>query len=358
MGAITGRTDMKKQIQQAGMVSLMVTFVMMIVISLIVLGFSEATRRNTRESLDRQLSTQAYYAAETGINDARSKLRAGTPLLPTHATTCEGNGSFMKDSGLTATNGPVILDSHNTNVTYTCLLVTDKLQYIKEDTVNLQRPAVKVIHMSTAGALNFTWSPSDLTSSPSGCPGSVGSFTDSDSFIAGCKYGLLRLDLVPTGTAADVTSLAGATHTFYFQPTNLNNNTDGDYNSDNGGIVGANCSGTTCTVRLVNLSGTDFYARLAAVYSPLKSIVINGDPGSNMTFTGAGYQIDATGQAQDELRRIQVRIPLNGSGTIPQNALSSADGICKRFTVSTTPPADKASPDYNASPPLCDGSTP
>ena len=43
----------------------------MIVMSLIVLGFAQISRRNQRESLDRQLSTQAFYAAESGVNDAR-----------------------------------------------------------------------------------------------------------------------------------------------------------------------------------------------------------------------------------------------------------------------------------------------
>jgi len=42
---------------QTGLVSIMVTIIMMLVISLIVLGFATVTRRNTREALDRQLST-------------------------------------------------------------------------------------------------------------------------------------------------------------------------------------------------------------------------------------------------------------------------------------------------------------
>jgi Tfp pilus assembly protein PilX len=57
--------------RQAGMVSIMVTMILMVVLSLIVIGFAQIARRNSRQSLDRQLSTSAFYAAEAGVNDVR-----------------------------------------------------------------------------------------------------------------------------------------------------------------------------------------------------------------------------------------------------------------------------------------------
>ena len=64
------------------MVAILVTMNLMIVISLIVLGFAQISRRNQRQSLDRQLSTQAFYAAETAVNDAadliKTAVQAGT----------------------------------------------------------------------------------------------------------------------------------------------------------------------------------------------------------------------------------------------------------------------------------------
>jgi len=64
------------QRNQSGMVSIMVTMILMIVMSLIVVGFAQVSRRNQRVALDRQLSTQAFYAAESGVNDAREFLDA------------------------------------------------------------------------------------------------------------------------------------------------------------------------------------------------------------------------------------------------------------------------------------------
>ena len=58
-----------------GLVSFMITIIMMLVITLIVIGFTQVSNRNRRESLDRQLSTQAFYAAESGVNEALKVLR-------------------------------------------------------------------------------------------------------------------------------------------------------------------------------------------------------------------------------------------------------------------------------------------
>ena len=62
--------DNKKDIDQKGMAAILITLIMMIVISLIVLGFAQITRHDQQQALDKQLSTEAFYAAESGINDA------------------------------------------------------------------------------------------------------------------------------------------------------------------------------------------------------------------------------------------------------------------------------------------------
>src|SRR5260370_15103164 len=81
----TIRNMTKKRQAEAGIVSIMVTMITMIVISLIVLGFADIARNEQRNSLDDQLSTQAYYAAESGVNDARAVMEAmvaaGNPVL-------------------------------------------------------------------------------------------------------------------------------------------------------------------------------------------------------------------------------------------------------------------------------------
>src|SRR5688572_1479839 len=102
------------QQKEAGMVAIMVTMILMIVISLIVLGFAQISRRNQRQTLDRQLSTQAFYAAETGINDAAELIKGASGVVPDKPDCASSGGGFYT---LTPT-----IDATN-NVEYTCLTV-------------------------------------------------------------------------------------------------------------------------------------------------------------------------------------------------------------------------------------------
>ena len=63
-----------QKLRERGVVSIMVSIVLMAVMTLIVLGFSEIARRDQRQTLDRQLSNQAFYAAEIGVNDAQQAI--------------------------------------------------------------------------------------------------------------------------------------------------------------------------------------------------------------------------------------------------------------------------------------------
>jgi Tfp pilus assembly protein PilX len=80
---------------QTGMVSIMVTMLLMLVITLIVLGFAQVSRREQIQTLDRQLSAQAFFAAESGVNDAisviKQRLAQGLPI--SDKTACSTNPS-------------------------------------------------------------------------------------------------------------------------------------------------------------------------------------------------------------------------------------------------------------------------
>src|SRR5690349_5561347 len=79
--------------RQSGMASIVITMVTMVVISLIVIGFATISRREQRQSLDQLLSSQAFYAAESGIEDAtaiiKSTLASGS--TPTNKSDCTTN---------------------------------------------------------------------------------------------------------------------------------------------------------------------------------------------------------------------------------------------------------------------------
>ena len=80
----------------------LLTMILMIVVGLIVLGFAQISRRNQRQALDRQLSTQAFYAAETGVNDAanliKTAVQAGTVVAAKPDCTSTGGGFYAAPS--------------------------------------------------------------------------------------------------------------------------------------------------------------------------------------------------------------------------------------------------------------------
>jgi Tfp pilus assembly protein PilX len=94
----------KKIIQnnQDGMASILITILMMIVVSLVVLGFSQVTRTEQRESLNRQLSMQAFYAAESGINDAYSVISSDistNTAIPSQTSCNPGSTAYSVNQG-------------------------------------------------------------------------------------------------------------------------------------------------------------------------------------------------------------------------------------------------------------------
>ena len=62
---------------QHGVASIFVVMILMTILALISIGFSHLMNRELRQSLDRQLSTEAYFAAESGVNDAKIYLANG-----------------------------------------------------------------------------------------------------------------------------------------------------------------------------------------------------------------------------------------------------------------------------------------
>lgn len=329
---------MGRQEKQAGLVSIMVTMILMVVITLVVLGFAQISRRNQRNALDQQLSTQAFYAAETGVNDAANALKQA---IATGVTV-----SAKTDCG--AGTGPVygtlpssVLDS-GTNVSYTCLMVDptpSSLQYSK-----IKTDRSTIIPLSPASGtfanIKLTWKSTLATSTPAtGCSASVaatGNLPTTSNWT--CGYGILRFDLVPTSGTLSLSSLQTFMTSFLVPTTAATGGTIAYATGSN--IINRSavtCDHTNCSITITGLSGSSYYMRASSLYQEAGQFTITAtdSSGNALKFQNAQALIDATGRAQDVLRRVQVRMPLTASTTtnLPDNALSSTDAVCKRFRV-------------------------
>lgn len=321
---------------ERGVVSLIVTMIMMIVITLLVLGFAQIARNEQRSSLDDQLSAQAYYAAESGINDARAVinqlLSSSGPAAVTSKLDCNTSESpYLLQPNVDSTH----------NVAYTCVMINaapPSLTY----TAGYNSTVVPL----TAGngsfnTLTLTWFvPSGLPSTSSGCDATSGSIhTNPIAAGAGtgewtCDYPMMRVDLVDPSGGLSRANWAGDTSTMFFVPVQ---STSGPANSvalgAKGTAVPASCSNISCIANITGLSGTTYYMRVTTMYHDNSTLIITA--ANNNTFVGAQATVDCTGRAQDVLRRVLVAVDLTDANSyhVPSAALVTRDSICKRFSV-------------------------
>jgi hypothetical protein len=330
------------QRRQAGMASIIITLITMIVISLIVLGFAAISRREQRQTLDQQLSTQAFYAAESAVEDAKqiikARLAAGQPLTgKTQCLTDDQGGGYFQGADM-------VLDAEN-NVAATCLkveLAPGDLQY---DGVTDNNIVVPIRTANPLNRLEITWRPNPAPAAgnpATDCPPAANNNFSSQANWS-CGYGVLRLDVVPTegalvgGTGPG--SLMSRNMAAFFVPTRNNASGDLSYAASVGqpNIVAANCDRaayTTCTANITNLNAglREYGLRISSLYRGSNIRVAAFSGGAPSPIYGAQVSIDATGRAQDVLRRIQVRVPITNAGSTPPGyAIQSNGSICKRF---------------------------
>src|SRR6185312_12285926 len=126
---------------QAGFASLIIAIVLVLVLSLITVGFAQLMRREQKSALDKHLSSEAYYAAESGVNDAAKAINDG---YTASKTTCDINqdqpgGVVTAQPGSNYLLHPVISGSSTSGVSYPCLLINPlptTLEYGAVDQVN------------------------------------------------------------------------------------------------------------------------------------------------------------------------------------------------------------------------------
>lgn len=327
---------------QNGLVSIVVTIIIMVIVTLIVLAFARIVRREQRQALDRQLSTQAFYAAETGINDAIKVLKAVPPgdPLPTK-TDCAGGAPFPlpADTVLNSADG----------VAYTCLLVSntqDSLEYTVGDTAAVAPVKLAASDTANIETITVSWQGKDNTVI-SGCSGK--DLPKAGEWSSSCGPGVVRLDLVPIPASLNRVDLVATTMTAFLFPNKDSAGVDTTIVYDNnkgfskqGQKYLVECKTPTppahqCSIKIDVPTGKQFQLRLQSLYNSSRVNIVAEDgavPAARLKLVDAQASIDSTGKAKDVLRRIQVRVPLSGpSGASGSFAIQSADDLCKRFRV-------------------------
>ena len=342
----------KLQKDQQGIVSILVSIVLVIILSLVVTSFSVLMRREQRQVLDRQLSTQAFYAAETGVNDAINKLKDNPGLS---SNDCDSTSAIVNAKDL------------GNDSKLTCVLIENKVEDVQFSPIDTNTSKIVKLNVPTARSLNFSWQPSEKADNheyaqnvPKGLVTEPIDVNDHKlpTSKSGSQYarqvrdsGILRLSIIPIHNGAITRSqLKRETQTLFLYP-NQNDQTGkkGIHEFSTSGIdgqgvfVNGECNNDNqpydCNIEVTNLpfdEGVEnYYIRLKAIYSPLSvSISADNDEGSLIQLKNSQAIIDSTGKANDVLRRIQVRVPLQAQYYYPDFAVETNDSLCKRYQLS------------------------
>lgn len=312
--------------QQQGMVAIITTMILMIVISLIVLGFSQLVRRNQRQALDAQLSSQAFYAAESGLNLGRQKLNQPGGYRSTDCIDDEANPEYKIDSE---------------DIVVSCLMVSPALD-IKLDGLS-GGSRVVIIDNDEAGGIDapvgsasISWSMPAPTAygTSSTCAAAPPVLPNDDSW--GCKNAMVRIDLVPISNSMDRATLIANQSTMFLYPV------EGSGGSlattltpaDKGKIVGVSCvNGTApgpCRVVINNMAANKYAVRIMSLYRAT-DVVIQSVAGGGL-ISGQAI-IDSTGRAQDVLKRVQARVPSGTGESVRDFAIDSYGPLCKTYKI-------------------------
>jgi hypothetical protein len=377
---------------QQGMASIIVVSVLIVIMTLITIGFTRLVTRSAVNSANRQFSASATYAAQSAINDVASYIKQyaaaniGNPLLP-KSTTCTGNGSLIGNS---TSQGPFYSKSQlssNTTTRYTCLLLNPTPSTLVFTQVqNLKSQVVKINTSASAGALDkllLSWQPSDsqitgFPTSPSNLNdettwnSSTGICKDSGGVNASC-IPVLRVAIFPISNGEPLTSPQAQSKTIFLYPQGGGVNVPvkpyvGAGAISDGSLVPIPCtqhiagagdfnpttnSGYVCNVILSALasaitpSGTDsVYLRITPIYNQADVRLAADDRfGNALNFINDQAIIDATAQTSGVVKRLQARADTsslaNGatsadtniasnSNDIPEQAVRSANALCKR----------------------------
>jgi len=329
-----------------GFASIVVSLILVLVFSLITLGFAQIARREQQNSLNQQLSTQANFAAESAINRVVKQLNTG---VYSNINNC-GDTTYSNLGSSAATNG----------VKVTCVLLnTNSVKdYQSAFNPNGNYFVIDVGSGNNAISFSFKWQNSKSNSVLTGT--STNPLNDSNYKAPS----IVQISITPLkDTEYSRPCLINKTYNMFIYPsssvpqTSYNSLPTASCSSSNNVAVKyvASCSTSTgtCEYRFNNNNnGTSKY--LFSMIAPYARADTTFTLTANKTAYGPGLpvpeayslyntqaEIDVTAKAQDVVKRIKVRVPLKNpsipidiSNESPAYALQSTS-ICKRLEVAT-----------------------
>ncbi|CAN5698618.1 hypothetical protein BH23PAT2_BH23PAT2_03220 [soil metagenome] len=331
---------------QSGFAAIIVTLIIMAILVLLMIGFFYIVSREQRATIDRQLSAQAFYAAETGINDAVAAIADADAGGLEDINTCDD----FQNSNL---NDKKTLSTGDDSVQYTCVLVDKRPSSLEYGSVETSQPTVALIQGVNEDGdpryineLTISW---QAEGSPDGgfpiTGGDTPGFPDTWSHAAPVLRitltdvnELFRASLI-NNNATDFLWPEGSSSPAELLPSHIIS-FGASQRANNGRIRKASCHKDRiprfCSIKLTGLNRSQYLLTLRSVYDNADVYITArniSSGGSTVYFANQQAVIDSTGRASDVLRRVQVRVPLRNQYTRPGFSLEAGAGICKPYAI-------------------------
>lgn len=349
-------TDKLKPVaQENGFASLVIAAILVVVLGLLTVGFAELMRHSQQQELNNHLSNQAYYAAESGVNDAVRALQNGydgtkSTCGPTTDPSAADYSKYLADNDATQGSGSISAE-------WTCLLINptpNSLQFNPVDTVTPSTFIFEPVNSSGTfdplSNLTIYWQAASKNDAPYFIGSSARSCGNSCFPTAarwGSSAGMLHFSATPLNNL-DRQSLINGTYSSFFYPSSASSNTDTysatGLSAATGKIIDGGCNANNlplyCSVTLSGLpTSNEFMISLRSIYSPTNVEIVGKDSSGNVVdFAGAQTLVDSTGKSQNVLRRIQVRVPDQRQFPFPGFDAEATQGICKQLSAYPGPP--------------------
>jgi hypothetical protein len=335
---------------QSGIVALVTSIVVGLLLVVITAGAISIMSSELRQASDFDQSIKAYYAAESGLEDAIAKIRtdlnAGVPL----ETILDAENSAANkclpfnasDADLSGDGGG---DYTRASVSYTCQIVeslTQKIEGVAREEEPIQ---IDLSSMADSyNAIRISWNqrgaerdPQIYGAIPAGFPSN-----DTADKWAGVYPAVMELALIKYPKASEFDSTEIRLQSYIAKPTSALGRTTIPYDPG----FRQNPHDTTCTpsatpgnydcvatITGINDENTNrFILRFTARYTSAhyKVEVLQGN--IPRTIPGAQMTIDVTGKAGDVYRRVRATVPIGAPA--PRNpVLLANESICKVFEV-------------------------
>jgi len=320
------RAKTQKTANEGGFASITVALVIIVVLALLTLAFAQLARHERQSALNKQLSAQAQYAAESGINDIMNAIRNTGPPAGAGTDECIPLANFA--------NG--VVDS-NRDVRYTCAVVDTSPGDLQADIDAGKSWGTTFSTDQPLDTLTFKWN--SRTGKNTAKDAIADKFTPATNW--GQSPGVLQVSITPLN-ALDRDNLANSTFTAYLYPSKPGEVTTIAASSGNrGAVISGACSDIesllTCTSKIQNIRGSGggqiagpFLIRILNYYDNTHVEMTASNGTDNLRFRDSQVKIDVTGKARNVLKRLQVYIPLDRKAELPGYAIE-ASGLCKRF---------------------------